>query len=565
MRDVCIIGGGPAGSTTACFLKKYSPEMDVLVLEREAFPRDHIGESLLPPIGHILHEMGCWRKVEEAEFPIKIGATFRWGQSEKLWDFSLIGSDPYEDRPRPGVFRGQRTETAFQVDRSLFDKILLDHARELGAEVREETRVTDVDVEGDRVRSVTLESGEKVEAKYFLDCTGNVGLFRRKMGIEADEPVSLRNIAIWDYWQDADWAVTIGNGGTRILVLSVGFGWLWFIPITKTRTSIGLVVPADYYKECGLDKEELYLKAIEAAPEIRELVKKASREHKTTATKDWSHICQKLYGENWFMVGECAGFADPILSAGLTLAMSGAREIAFTLIELEKGDHDPQWLKESYEANQQKRIGQHIRFANFWYAGNGIFTDLQKYTTEIAGSAGLDLDPKAAFRWLATGGFTYDDPGTPAMGVFSLGAIKNFAAQFFAGEVEWKINELNEFRLNLHRAERINLPIYEKGRVLPIPCYRRDGKLLPMHGLFKVMVHALNRSEKASGIFRELRAIYGQDTVGIAQALEALEAMVHDGWVTGRLNKKEPSLKLTVKGSIKETDDLLTQVNPASA
>ncbi len=556
MRDVCIIGGGPAGSTAATFLKQNAPELDVLVLEREKFPRDHIGESLLPPIGHILHEMKCWDKVEAAEFPIKIGATFKWGQSEKLWDFSFLGAEAFQNRDRPDRFKGQRQFTAFQVDRSIFDKILLDHAAENGAEVREETRVVDVEADGDRIVSVTLENGERIEAKYFLDCTGNVGLIRRKMGIEADEPASLKNIAIWDYWQNADWAVTIGNGATRILVMSVGFGWMWFIPITKTRTSIGLVVPAEYYKECGLDKEELYLKAIAEEPTIRALVENAAREHKLEATKDWSHVCQKLYGDNWFMVGECAGFADPILSAGLTLAMSGAREVAFTILEMERGELDAAWLKENYEINQQHRIGQHIRFANFWYAGNGIFTDLQKYTSAIAEDCGLEMDPNEAFRWLGTGGFSHENPGLAAVGVFSLGAIKNFASKFFEGEVDWKVNELNEFRLDLHKAEQVKIPIYNDGRVTPVLCYRRDGKVLPVHGHYKLVIQALNRTEKADAFLRELRAVFKGDDEGVAQALEALEAMIRGGWVRGKLNKNAPMMKLAVHGSIKETDDM---------
>src|SRR5471030_1039549 len=76
--DVAIVGGGPGGSTTAGFLKKFAPDCEVVILEREKFPRDHVGESQLPPISRILDEMGCWDKVEAADFPIKIGATYRW-------------------------------------------------------------------------------------------------------------------------------------------------------------------------------------------------------------------------------------------------------------------------------------------------------------------------------------------------------------------------------------------------------------------------------------------------------------------------------------------------------
>ncbi len=133
--DVAIIGGGPAGATTGALLKKYNPSLDVVILEREIFPRDHIGESLLPPTSAILFEMGCWDKIDGAGFPIKIGATYRWGKSPELWDFEFFPAGEYRDEPRPAPFQGQRRLTALQVDRSIYDKILLDRAAELGCEV----------------------------------------------------------------------------------------------------------------------------------------------------------------------------------------------------------------------------------------------------------------------------------------------------------------------------------------------------------------------------------------------------------------------------------------------
>ena len=166
--DVAIIGGGPAGSTCASFLMKYAPRTKVAVFERERFPRDHVGESQLPVIGNILNEIGVWDKVERAGFPVKIGATYRWGRTDDLWDFEFIPYGQFDLEARPAKFAGQRTLTSFQVDRAIYDKILLDHAAELGARVFEETVVRKVEKDGDRITSLTLGDGTVVKARYYV-------------------------------------------------------------------------------------------------------------------------------------------------------------------------------------------------------------------------------------------------------------------------------------------------------------------------------------------------------------------------------------------------------------
>src|SRR5436190_2217038 len=249
--DVAIIGGGPGGSTLATLLRKYDPSKRVIILEKEKFPRDHVGESQLPVISSVLHEMGCWDKVEAADFPVKIGATFRWGKNPELWDFDFLPGKEFRDEPRPAKYQGQRLRTAFQVDRAIYDTILIRHAESMGAEVREETQVIDIRHEGDRVTGFELRSGEVITAKHYVDASGHIGVMRRAMGVESEIPTHLQNIAMWYYWQNAEWATHIGVGGTRIQVMSLSDGWIWFIPLGPTRTSLGFVCPQEYYKQSG--------------------------------------------------------------------------------------------------------------------------------------------------------------------------------------------------------------------------------------------------------------------------------------------------------------------------
>lgn len=145
--DVAIVGGGPGGTTLASLLKKYSPSLDVCIFEKESFPRDHVGESQLPPTSAVLHEMGAWEKVEAAGFPIKRGASYTWGKTMEPWVFGFIPESEIGDTSRPGAYEGWRKQVAFQVDRSRYDAILLDHAKSLGVRVVQPSRVTGVHCE----------------------------------------------------------------------------------------------------------------------------------------------------------------------------------------------------------------------------------------------------------------------------------------------------------------------------------------------------------------------------------------------------------------------------------
>ena len=555
--DVAIIGGGPAGSTMGSILRKYMPTAKVLIVEREIFPREHVGESQLPPVTRVLEEMGCWDKVEAAGFPVKTGALYRWGSTDDLWRFDFLVGQEFEDKPRPALLEGQREQTTFHVERGVFDEILLDHAAELGCEVCEGVKVTKVHRTGDKVEGIqvdgpTLPIGVDadgwVRAKHCIDASGHVGILRRAMDVPISEPTSLKNVAAWRYWKSDLWADVdgVGKGGVRVRVMSLGHGWIWFIPISKDLTSVGFVTHADHYKKSGRSLPELYAEAIKLDPHVAELLIDAEPQGEIHSTKDWSFLADRMSGENWMLVGESAGFADPILAGGMALTMVGAKEAAYLHAAILQGEHDEQWLKDWYSETQIRRISQHIKFADYWYSANGHFSDLQAYTSQIAAEAGLSLNPKEAFQWLGTGGFVSDDLTSPVVGSYRLGAVKS-AMQVLSGiPATWELNQWNNFTLNLEGAVVEYVPYCADGSISKVKCYKRGKSLLPMIGIYRMVFRALNRASDAAALVKELKMII-TSTKEITEpynaflgALDALEGMIVEGWLNTSIKEGRP-------------------------
>ncbi len=563
--DVAIIGGGPGGSTLGALLKKYNPDLRVVIFERENFPRDHVGESQLPPISKVLIEMGCWDKVEAAGFPVKVGVTFTWGKTTDPWDFHLFPIEEADfSQPRPHRFEGWRQRSAFQVDRAKYDKILLDHAAELGCEVHEGTRIASIEHENERVTAIVTADGRKVTARYTVDASGNVGILRRALGVKVDVPTLLQNVAFWDYWDNPHWTKVEPVGRTRVHIRSLPYGWMWFIPISATRASVGLVTPGDYYKSCGMRPKELYEKAIAEEKWVAAALEGGTPTGKTESTTDWSYVVERCHGENWFLVGEVAGFADPILSAGMTLTQTGALELAYTILELDRGEHDREWLLDRYDDLQRRRVIQHMRFAEYWYSANGVFDNIRENCTKIAAEAGLKLNSADAFKWLAQGGFGDDIPGQVGLGGLDIAGVKQVMTRITGDAASWKISGKNVFKLNLAGAKKSTIGRPDgQGRITAADAYLRGNSRLELIGMQATLVNVLKKHSDIDKILSSLRAEFALSVptehieAASLQAMQILEVMSNDYWVHASVRKGRPVLTLSTpeEGSVIHTHD----------
>jgi hypothetical protein len=279
------------------------------------------------------------------------------------------------------------------------------------------------------------------------------------------------------------------------------------------------------------------------------LLNHAKSEGLLQATKDWSYLSKRFWGQNWFLVGDACGFADPILSAGMTLAQVGAMRLACSILELESGQKSPDWIRNSYQQVQRENIRNHIRFADYWYSANSRFTDLKEYCSTIAKEAGLSLDAEDAFQWLGTGGFTSDIVGLPFSATFSLGSVKRVVRNFSGRDAGWAVTRNNIFKRNAEGSTEDVFPLYSNGKIETVPCLRRGDRILPLRLAYKYVWAALAHESEISLLAERFLLEAGLARVNLQRrdvvdfGIAALEAMVLDGWATASYEEGLPLLR----------------------
>jgi flavin-dependent dehydrogenase len=348
MHDVIVIGGGPAGSTASTLLAREG--FRVTLFERERFPRFQIGESLLPYNNDVFRRLGVYEKLLDGGFFPKYGGEFVTadGTANKVFRFSENLEPPYR--------------RAFQVERSRFDQILLDHSRENGVEVREGTAIARVDLSDKSRAVVETTSGERHEARFVVDCTGHGALLANATG-RRENIASLQKTAIFSHYRNV--AQIEGPDRFNTVVVVLRNGWFWLIPLSEDKTSVGLVIDRESVIESGLTPEELLERTIAMTPFVAERMKNAERTMEVRQRKDFSYRVSTLAGENFAVSGDAAGFLDPIFSTGVLIAMSSSSRLANAIAEKLRTGSMRGLLR--YQRKTQTAIDRYLRFIENFY------------------------------------------------------------------------------------------------------------------------------------------------------------------------------------------------------
>lgn len=364
MYDVAIIGGGPAGSTAATLLAKAGRR--VVVLEREKFPRFHIGESLLPFSTQAFDRLGVREKLDRTFIP-KFGGEI----------ISSCGSRGVRFYFKGG-YRSNR-DRAYQVTRSEFDKLLLDHSRENGAEVYEETEVKNVEFDQDEVRlTISRRDGlppvhgrteagpSEVRAKYLLDCSGRQTVIGNYLNLKQTYD-HLQKFAVFAHYENVDRLP--GIDATLIRMVRGVDRWFWMIPLTDKRISIGVVMDTAAFRAVKLAPEAALEKFIAEQPLMADRMRKAERVSPVYSAGDYSYRNKQFFGDRWLLAGDAAGFIDPVFSSGVFLAIMSAEKAADAIDEVLRDESLKPRLFKQYSRRVNRVMDVYLTFVTSWYSG----------------------------------------------------------------------------------------------------------------------------------------------------------------------------------------------------
>ena len=372
--DVLLIGAGPSGSSAAALLAEYGH--NVLLIEREKFPRYHIGESLLPFTHEPLKRLGLIERMRASAFIKKYSVQFV--------STSGKASEPFYFNTR---YDDDVAQT-WQVLRSEFDQMLLDHARDKGANVVEETKVLDLLRDGDRVTGVRARQPDGTEAEYrapiTLDCSGKESFAASRNRWRVPDP-ELNKVAVWTYYKGAKRDKGIDEGTTTVAFLPEK-GWFWHIPLHDDRVSVGVVAEGKYLTRDGVKApKDIFHREVTQNKWIEEYLAPGKSTGDYYVTNEFSYHSRHCGCEGLLLLGDAFCFLDPVFSSGLMLALkSGVMAADAVHAAIEANDFSPAQF-EDYAATLREGIENMRKLVYVFYHPNFTFRDFIEKHPDLAG------------------------------------------------------------------------------------------------------------------------------------------------------------------------------------
>lgn len=360
-RTVVVIGAGPAGAIAAALLKRKGH--DVLMIERQQFPRFSIGESLLSHCLDFVEEAGMLEAVQAAGFQKKNGAAFAWRDQYSAFDF---GDTFSEGQP-----------STFQVQRGEFDKLLADQAELQGVEIRYQEEIIAGDFNSPQpVLSVRRADGSEyqVQAQFVLDASGYGRVLPRLLDLEAPSNFPVRQ-AVFTHVEDNFPAYFDRE---KILVSihpEMRDVWFWSIPFSNGRCSMGVVANAERFKDKPADLDACLRGFVDETPHLKALLKDAVWDTPARTIGGYSANVKTLHGPGFALLGNAAEFLDPVFSSGVTIAMRSASMAAGVLHRQLQGE-SVDWQAE-FATPLKRGVDTFRAYVEGWY--EGTFQDVIFY------------------------------------------------------------------------------------------------------------------------------------------------------------------------------------------
>ena len=372
--DVIVMGGGPAGSSVAGILAREGRQ--VVLFEKEIFPRHHIGESLMTDTYWTFRRLGVLEKLRQSPFVRKYSVQFANSAGKESRPFYFFEAVHHE------------SAVTWQVTRAQFDHLLLDHAADQGVAVHQGVLVKQVLFEGDKAVGVEVQmqdgTREKFFAKVVVDATGQSAMLSNKFRWRVRDP-KLKKAVLFSYFKDAHREPDLNGGATLVLRTEPGSGgWFWYIPLENDITSVGIVADPEYLlKGRGQDLGKILNEEIEKCESVRRRVAGSTRVDKIYSILDYSYRSKQNAGNGFILIGDAYGFLDPIYSSGVLLALKMAELAADAIHDAFNHDDFSAARLGQYQAKLDRGIESMRKLVYAFYNEGFSFSGfLRKYPEE---------------------------------------------------------------------------------------------------------------------------------------------------------------------------------------